>query len=186
MHSLIPTSVSRDIYAENSGIRPSKNLGLKCSVTCPPDPLHVPSSYYFLVYACSLQEELETEKVKIVCEIEELHHFMHEQERLLVARLDALQEKIVRRRDERVAQFSEDIAHLDDLITEVVEKCQQPAVEFLQVRAEFFVRFKERDVRFCQMGSKAPGFHPLGFQEVLKHIRAYVHRSARVTKLGHA
>ncbi|KYO29589.1 zinc finger protein RFP-like [Alligator mississippiensis] len=89
-------------------------------------------------------EELETEKVKIVCEIEELHHFMHEQERLLVARLDALQEKIVRRRDERVAQFSEDIAHLDDLITEVVEKCQQPAVEFLQDCRSILSRWEEK------------------------------------------
>ncbi|XP_065271702.1 zinc finger protein RFP-like [Emys orbicularis] len=77
-------------------------------------------------------KQTQTERQKIVSEFQQLRQFLEEQERLLLAQLDKLDEEIVRIQDENVSQLSEQISHLSELISEMEGKCQKPASEFLQ------------------------------------------------------
>uniref|UniRef100_A0A8D0H6U3 Zinc finger protein RFP-like n=1 Tax=Sphenodon punctatus TaxID=8508 RepID=A0A8D0H6U3_SPHPU len=79
-----------------------------------------------------LLKQRDTERQKVVAEFKQLHQFLEEQERLLLAQLEELEKEIVTSRDEYVAKLSEEIASLNELIREIEEKCQQPASEFLQ------------------------------------------------------
>ncbi|KAM9119328.1 E3 ubiquitin-protein ligase TRIM7-like [Pangshura tecta] len=79
-----------------------------------------------------LLKELETEKQKIVSEFQQLSQFLKEQERLLLAQLEDLNKEIEKSRDEYVAKLSEELSSFTSLISEMEQKCQQPASEFLQ------------------------------------------------------
>uniref|UniRef100_A0A8D0HBS8 Uncharacterized protein n=1 Tax=Sphenodon punctatus TaxID=8508 RepID=A0A8D0HBS8_SPHPU len=79
-------------------------------------------------------KKTDTERQKTVAEFKQLHQFLEEQERLLLAQLEDLDKEIVKSRDEYVAELSKEIASLGDLISEMEEKCRQPVSEFLQVR----------------------------------------------------
>ncbi|XP_065420161.1 zinc finger protein RFP-like isoform X2 [Chrysemys picta bellii] len=79
-----------------------------------------------------LLKQLETEKQKIVSEFQQLHQFLEEQERLLLAQLEELNKEIEKRGAEYVAKLSEEISSFSSLISEMEQKCQQPAREFLQ------------------------------------------------------
>ncbi|XP_039373475.1 zinc finger protein RFP-like [Mauremys reevesii] len=89
-------------------------------------------------------KQTQTERQKIVSEFQQLQQFLEEQERLLLAQLEKLDEEIVRIQNENVSKLCEQISHLSELISEMEGKCQKPASEFLQ------------DVRTtlsrCQMG----------------------------------
>ncbi|CAM5158187.1 unnamed protein product [Eretmochelys imbricata] len=79
-----------------------------------------------------LLKQLETEKRKTVSEFQQLRQFLEEQERLQLAQLDELNKEIEKGRAEYVAKLSEEISSFSSLITEMEQKCQQPASEFLQ------------------------------------------------------
>ncbi|XP_044857378.1 tripartite motif-containing protein 15-like [Mauremys mutica] len=79
-----------------------------------------------------LLKQLKTEREKIVLEFQELHQFLEEQERLLLAHLEELNKEIEKRRDEYVAKLSEELSSFSSLISEMEQKCQLPASEFLQ------------------------------------------------------
>uniref|UniRef100_A0A8C4YA54 Zinc finger protein RFP-like n=1 Tax=Gopherus evgoodei TaxID=1825980 RepID=A0A8C4YA54_9SAUR len=81
-----------------------------------------------------LKKQTQTERQKIVSEFQQLRQFLEEQERLLLAQLEKLDEEIVRIQNENVSKLSEQISHLSELISEMEGKCQKPASEFLQVR----------------------------------------------------
>ncbi|KAM7146134.1 zinc finger protein RFP-like [Macrochelys suwanniensis] len=74
----------------------------------------------------------ETKRQKIVSEFQQLRQFLEEQERLLLAQLEKLDQEIVRIQNENVSKLSQEISHLSELISEMEEKCQKPASEFLQ------------------------------------------------------
>ncbi|CAM5158066.1 unnamed protein product, partial [Eretmochelys imbricata] len=78
-------------------------------------------------------EQVETERLKILSEFEQLWQFLEEQERLLLARLEELDKEIEKRRDENIAKLLEELSCLNDMISELEGKCQQPGSEFLQV-----------------------------------------------------
>uniref|UniRef100_A0A8C3I6Y5 RING-type E3 ubiquitin transferase n=1 Tax=Chrysemys picta bellii TaxID=8478 RepID=A0A8C3I6Y5_CHRPI len=78
------------------------------------------------------KEQVETERLKILSEFEQLRQFLEEQEQLLLARLEELDKEIEKRRDENIAKLSEEISRVNDMISELERKCQQPASEFLQ------------------------------------------------------
>uniref|UniRef100_A0A8C0IW62 RING-type E3 ubiquitin transferase n=1 Tax=Chelonoidis abingdonii TaxID=106734 RepID=A0A8C0IW62_CHEAB len=82
----------------------------------------------------SLNKQTQTERRKIVSEFQQLPQFLEEQERLLLAQLEKLDEEIVRFQNENVSKLSQRISHLSELVSELEEKCQKPASEFLQVR----------------------------------------------------
>uniref|UniRef100_A0A452H2V5 B30.2/SPRY domain-containing protein n=1 Tax=Gopherus agassizii TaxID=38772 RepID=A0A452H2V5_9SAUR len=69
---------------------------------------------------------------KIVSEFQQLRQFLEEQERLLLAQLEKLDEKIMRIQNENVSKLSKQISHLSELIREMEGKCRKPASEFLQ------------------------------------------------------
>uniref|UniRef100_A0A8C3XLY2 Zinc finger protein RFP-like n=1 Tax=Chelydra serpentina TaxID=8475 RepID=A0A8C3XLY2_CHESE len=79
-------------------------------------------------------KQTQTERQKIVSEFQQLRQFLEEQERLLLAQLEKLDEEIVRLQNENVTKLSEEISRLSELISEMEGKCQKPASEFLQVR----------------------------------------------------
>uniref|UniRef100_A0A8C3HMB3 Uncharacterized protein n=1 Tax=Chrysemys picta bellii TaxID=8478 RepID=A0A8C3HMB3_CHRPI len=71
---------------------------------------------------------------KIVSEFQQLRQFLEEQERLRLAQLEELNQEIEKGRAEYVAKLSEEISSFSSLISEMEQKCQQPASELLQVR----------------------------------------------------
>ncbi|XP_029769856.1 tripartite motif-containing protein 10-like, partial [Terrapene carolina triunguis] len=77
-------------------------------------------------------KQTKTERQKIVSEFQQLRQFLEEQERLLLAQLEKLDEEIVKIQNENVSQLSEQISHLSELISEMEGKCQKPTSEFLQ------------------------------------------------------
>ncbi|CAM5159358.1 unnamed protein product, partial [Eretmochelys imbricata] len=79
-----------------------------------------------------LLEQLETERQKIVSEFQRLRQFLDEQERLLLAQLEELNKEIEKRRAEYVGKLSEELSSFSSLISEMEQKCQLPASEFLQ------------------------------------------------------
>uniref|UniRef100_A0A8C3HMS5 Uncharacterized protein n=1 Tax=Chrysemys picta bellii TaxID=8478 RepID=A0A8C3HMS5_CHRPI len=81
-----------------------------------------------------LLKQLETEKQKIVSEFQQLRQFLEKQERLRLAQLEELNQEIEKGRAEYLAKLSEEISSFSSLISEMEQKCQQPASEFLQVR----------------------------------------------------
>uniref|UniRef100_A0A452I333 Uncharacterized protein n=1 Tax=Gopherus agassizii TaxID=38772 RepID=A0A452I333_9SAUR len=79
-------------------------------------------------------EEKKLERRKILSEFEQLHEFLSEQQCLLLAQLEMLDEEILKRRHEYVTKVSEKKLLLNELISEIQRKCSQPATEFLKVR----------------------------------------------------
>ncbi|XP_053902896.1 E3 ubiquitin-protein ligase TRIM39-like isoform X1 [Malaclemys terrapin pileata] len=77
-------------------------------------------------------KQTQTERQKIASEFHQLQQFLEEQERLLLAQLEKLDEEIVRIQNENVSQLSEQVSRLSELISELEGKCQKPASEFLQ------------------------------------------------------
>ncbi|XP_065420235.1 tripartite motif-containing protein 10-like [Chrysemys picta bellii] len=79
-----------------------------------------------------LLKQLETEKQKIVSEFQQVRQFLEEQEQLLLAQLEELNKEIEKGSAEYVTKLSEEISSFSSLISEMEQKCQQPANEFLQ------------------------------------------------------
>ncbi|XP_065420191.1 tripartite motif-containing protein 10-like [Chrysemys picta bellii] len=79
-----------------------------------------------------LLKQLETGRQKIVAEFQQLRQFLEEQERLLLAQLEELNQEIEKRRAEYAAKLSEELSSFSSLISEMEQKCQLPASEFLQ------------------------------------------------------
>ncbi|XP_074834026.1 zinc finger protein RFP-like [Carettochelys insculpta] len=77
-------------------------------------------------------KQTQTERQKIVWEFQQLQQFLEEQERLLLARLEKLEEEIVRIQSDNVSELSAQISRLSELMGEMEGKCQKPASEFLQ------------------------------------------------------
>ncbi|XP_030403817.1 tripartite motif-containing protein 15-like [Gopherus evgoodei] len=79
-----------------------------------------------------LLKQLETEKQKIVSEFQQLRQFLEEQEQLRLAQLEELNQEIEKGRAEYVVKISEELSSFSSLISEMEQKSQQPASEFLQ------------------------------------------------------
>uniref|UniRef100_A0A8C8VHT5 Uncharacterized protein n=1 Tax=Pelusios castaneus TaxID=367368 RepID=A0A8C8VHT5_9SAUR len=65
-----------------------------------------------------LLKQTEAERQKILSECKDLRGFLEEKEQFLLSRLEVLDGDIVQRRDENVSKLSEEISHIDKLITE--------------------------------------------------------------------
>ncbi|XP_075765580.1 LOW QUALITY PROTEIN: uncharacterized protein LOC142820480 [Pelodiscus sinensis] len=68
----------------------------------------------------------------IVAEFQQLQLFLEEQERLLLAQLEKLDEEIGRFQTDTIRNLSMQISRLSEWIGELEGKCQKPASEFLQ------------------------------------------------------
>ncbi|XP_048347925.1 zinc finger protein RFP-like [Sphaerodactylus townsendi] len=78
------------------------------------------------------QDDVQTEKQKVESEFNKIHEFLEKIERFLIIMLKKFDKEIVQRRDGASTKLSEEISRLDTLITDVEEKCQLSASEFLQ------------------------------------------------------
>ncbi|XP_074873395.1 zinc finger protein RFP-like isoform X2 [Carettochelys insculpta] len=76
--------------------------------------------------------QIEDVKKTIKLEIRGLQHFLKKQERVLLAHVDRLDTDLQKIHSENINNFSEELLQLEDLISEMEEKCRQPANEFLQ------------------------------------------------------
>ncbi|XP_075770098.1 tripartite motif-containing protein 10-like isoform X3 [Pelodiscus sinensis] len=77
-------------------------------------------------------KQTQAKRQKIVAEFQQLRQFLEEQERLLLAQLQKLEEEIRRHQTERGRKLSEQISRLSERIGELEGKCQKPVSEFLQ------------------------------------------------------
>ncbi|XP_014461627.2 tripartite motif-containing protein 10 [Alligator mississippiensis] len=78
------------------------------------------------------QEKTKAARQKIVSESQRLHQFIEEQKQLQLAQLAELEREIEVIQEETVTKLSQEISHLDSLIREMEDKCQQPPVDLLQ------------------------------------------------------
>uniref|UniRef100_A0A8C8RFY6 Zinc finger protein RFP-like n=1 Tax=Pelusios castaneus TaxID=367368 RepID=A0A8C8RFY6_9SAUR len=76
--------------------------------------------------------QTQTERQKIESEFQQLRKFLEEQEQLLLAQLENLDQEMVKIQNEKLTKLSEEISCLSDLISEMEGKYQKPASEFLQ------------------------------------------------------
>ncbi|NXL88518.1 TRI27 protein, partial [Alectura lathami] len=76
-------------------------------------------------------EKTKKEGKRIVCEFEQLHQFLKDQECFLLTQLADLDRAISRAQEEAVTKVSEEMCHLDTLLWEMEGKFQQPASKFL-------------------------------------------------------
>ncbi|XP_075768485.1 uncharacterized protein LOC142821440 [Pelodiscus sinensis] len=74
----------------------------------------------------------QAERQMIVAEFQQLRQFLEEQERLLLAQLEKLDEEIWRFQTDIFRKLSVQISCLSELIGELEGTCQKPASEFLQ------------------------------------------------------
>ncbi|XP_053106589.1 zinc finger protein RFP-like [Hemicordylus capensis] len=79
-----------------------------------------------------LLEQTKADKQKTMAEFRQLHQFVEEQEKLLLAQMEKLEKEIAIKRDEHLATLSKELSSFASFIQEIEEKCQQPANELLQ------------------------------------------------------
>uniref|UniRef100_A0ACB8EFU5 Uncharacterized protein n=1 Tax=Sphaerodactylus townsendi TaxID=933632 RepID=A0ACB8EFU5_9SAUR len=80
------------------------------------------------------QKQMTGEKQKTVKKFRELHSFLEKQEKRLLDQIEEVEKEIATTRDQHWAELSKEHSHLDSLIQEIQEKCQQPASDLLWVR----------------------------------------------------
>uniref|UniRef100_A0A8C0ITF0 Zinc finger protein RFP-like n=1 Tax=Chelonoidis abingdonii TaxID=106734 RepID=A0A8C0ITF0_CHEAB len=114
-----------------------------------------------------IQKRTQTERQKIVSQFQQLRQFLKEQERLLLAQLENLDQEIERIQNENFSKLSEEISHLSELIGETEGKCQKPASEFLRVRLkEISPELEEQISGFSQK--------PIALVEALRKFKVNV------------
>uniref|UniRef100_A0A8C3FQ92 RING-type E3 ubiquitin transferase n=1 Tax=Chrysemys picta bellii TaxID=8478 RepID=A0A8C3FQ92_CHRPI len=79
------------------------------------------------------QEKVENRRQLITCQFKKLHQFLSEEEQLLLQRLAEEERETLQKLQDNITKLSEQSATLQQLITEVEEKCRQPAAELLKV-----------------------------------------------------
>ncbi|XP_060094959.1 E3 ubiquitin-protein ligase TRIM7-like [Heteronotia binoei] len=79
-----------------------------------------------------LLKQTQGEKQEAVAKFRQLHVFLEEQEKLLLAQMEEVEMEVVKKRDQHLADLSEALSSLESLIQEMEMKCQQPASDLLQ------------------------------------------------------
>ncbi|XP_054831886.1 E3 ubiquitin-protein ligase TRIM7-like [Eublepharis macularius] len=92
-----------------------------------------------------LFKQTKAERQKTVAKFKQLHKFLEEQEKLLLAQMDEVEKEVARKRDELVVQLSEEIASFESIIQEMERKCQQLDSEFLQDIRSTLQRYEEKE-----------------------------------------
>ncbi|XP_077187076.1 E3 ubiquitin-protein ligase TRIM7-like [Paroedura picta] len=77
-------------------------------------------------------EQTTAAKQDTAAKFRQLHLFLEEQEKHLVAQVEEVEKAIAKERDQHLAELSESLSALESLIREVEEKCQQSPSEILQ------------------------------------------------------
>lgn len=82
------------------------------------------------------QTQVATKRQKVISEFAHLSQFLEEQQNILLAQLERLDEDILKQRDEFDVLITEEICRFSALIAELEEKKERPARELLTVRPE--------------------------------------------------
>ncbi|XP_048343182.1 tripartite motif-containing protein 10-like [Sphaerodactylus townsendi] len=85
------------------------------------------------------------QKQEMVAKFRELHTFLEEQEKLLLAQMEEVEKEVVKNRDQHLVKFSEALSSLASLIQEMEKKCQQPATELLWDVRSTLLRYEEKE-----------------------------------------
>nr|XP_056723537.1 uncharacterized protein LOC130493928 [Euleptes europaea] len=79
-----------------------------------------------------LLKQMMGEKQEMAAKFRQLHSFLEEQEKRLLAQMEEMEKELPKNRDQHLAELSEALSSLDSLIREMEQKCQQPASQLLQ------------------------------------------------------
>nr|XP_020633159.1 tripartite motif-containing protein 10-like [Pogona vitticeps] len=91
------------------------------------------------------QTKAEMKKMKI--EFGQLHQFLEEQEKLLMAQMEEVKKEIARKREEHLVRLSEKLSSLEGFMREMEAKRQEPSSDFLKdVRG--ILQSREKDETF--------------------------------------
>ncbi|XP_062825393.1 zinc finger protein RFP-like [Anolis carolinensis] len=99
-----------------------------------------------------LLKQTKAGREKTVAAFKQLHQFLEEQEKLLLSQMEEVEKEIESKREEHMANLSEELSGLENIIREMELKCLQPASEFLQdikstlQRCEARKEFKKPDI----------------------------------------
>ncbi|XP_015270906.1 PREDICTED: tripartite motif-containing protein 7-like [Gekko japonicus] len=85
------------------------------------------------------------EKQETVTKFRQLHLFLEEQEKLLLAQVEEVEKEVAKKRDWHLAEISEALSSLESLIREMEEKSQQPATDLLQDARSTLQRYEDRE-----------------------------------------
>ncbi|XP_077778251.1 zinc finger protein RFP-like [Podarcis muralis] len=106
----------------------------------------------FLVFKADAEKESQdllkqtgAEREKMVAEFRQLHQFLEEQEKRILAQMAEVEKEIAAKREEHLARLSRELSSLDSLIREMEEKLQEPASELLQDIGSFLQRSQEKE-----------------------------------------
>ncbi|XP_015272998.1 PREDICTED: tripartite motif-containing protein 7-like [Gekko japonicus] len=91
-----------------------------------------------------LLKQTKGEKQKTLTKFRQLHTFLEEQEKCLLAQMEEVEEEVAKKRDQHLAELSEEHSSMESLIREMEEKCQQSANELLQDAQSTLQRYEEK------------------------------------------
>ncbi|XP_015266127.1 PREDICTED: tripartite motif-containing protein 7-like [Gekko japonicus] len=104
-----------------------------------------------LAYKASLVKESQDllkqtrgEQQKTLIKFRQLQKFLEEQEKLLLAQMEEVEEEVAKKRDWHLAGISEALSSLEGLIREMEEKSQQPAEDLLQDARSTLQKYEEK------------------------------------------
>ncbi|XP_061475073.1 zinc finger protein RFP-like isoform X2 [Rhineura floridana] len=86
--------------------------------------------------------EMEAERQKLLSGFQQLRQFLEKEEQLLLARLEKLETEVEKRKEEHATKFSEEISHINALISELEQKGQEPPCGLLEDIGSIFSRCK--------------------------------------------
>ncbi|KAL8212935.1 UNVERIFIED_CONTAM: hypothetical protein K2H54_059683 [Gekko kuhli] len=92
-----------------------------------------------------LLKQTEGVKQETVAKFRQLHKFLEEQEKLLLAQMEEVEKEVAKKRDQHLAKLSKELSSLEGLIREMEEKSQQPANELLQDFRSTLQRYEEKE-----------------------------------------
>ncbi|XP_060126932.1 E3 ubiquitin-protein ligase TRIM7-like [Zootoca vivipara] len=92
-----------------------------------------------------LLKQMEAEREKMVAEIRQMHQFLEEQEKLLLAQMAEVEKEIAKKREEHLARLSGELSCFEHAIWEMEEKLQEPASELLQDIRSFLQRSQVKE-----------------------------------------
>ncbi|XP_066471700.1 zinc finger protein RFP-like isoform X2 [Tiliqua scincoides] len=112
-----------------------------------------------------LLNQTEEKRQKTKAEFRQIHQFLEEEEKSLLAQMEEVEKEIARRRDEHLARLCRELSSLENLIQEMEEKCQQPASEFLQDIRKTLQRSEKKEM------SENPVAFPPGLTSRIRGLR---------------
>ncbi|XP_060094676.1 E3 ubiquitin-protein ligase TRIM7-like [Heteronotia binoei] len=92
-----------------------------------------------------LLEQTIGEKQKALAKFRQLHTFLEEKEKLLLAQMEEVEKEVARNRDQHLVRLSEELSFLESLKWVMEEKSHQPASELLQDVRSTLQRYEEKE-----------------------------------------